>query len=467
MIQKYEFGLVGLGVMGRNFILNVAEHGFSAMGFDLDEEKVKALRNERGSLPVEGTTAVQNFVESLSQPRKIMLLVPAGKPVDQVIDSIKPYLSKGDLIIDGGNSHYDDTNRRNQSLFNEGFHFLGTGVSGGSKGARFGPSIMPGGRKEAYEIIRPIFESTSAKVNDEPCVDWMGNSSAGNYVKMVHNGIEYGLMQLISESYHLLKSGLGLSNSAIGATYKNWNERDLSSYLIEITSHIFHKKDEFSDQYMVDLILDKAGQKGTGKWTSQNAMDLGVAIPSIDSAVTMRVMSSLKEIRVSTSEKYNFNKIKNPENLEIEDIEKALFFSYVITYAQGLSQLIIASENYKYELSIERIAKIWRGGCIIRASLLEDIRKVYKRKPYLYSLLEDVYFVDLLKENLDSMRKTAAFAVTQGIPLMGMLAALSYFDSFTCSRLPTNLIQAQRDYFGSHTYERTDRVGVFHTADWQ
>lgn len=466
MSQKYEFGLVGLGVMGRNFILNVAEHGYSAMGFDLDQEKVNSLRNERGPLPAEGTTSIQEFVSSLSLPRKIMLLVPAGKPVDQVIESIKPLLTKGDLIIDGGNSHYDDTNRRNQSLFNEGFHFLGTGVSGGSKGARFGPSIMPGGRKEAYEIIKPIFEATSAKVNDEPCVDWMGNTSAGNYVKMVHNGIEYGLMQLISESYHLLKSGLGLSNSAIGATFKKWNESELSSYLIEITGQIFLRKDEFSDQYMVDFILDKAGQKGTGKWTSQNAMDLGVAIPTIDSAVTMRVLSSLKEIRVSTAEKYNFPPNKNSENLEIEDIGKALFFCYIVTYAQGLSQLVTASESYKYDLSIEKIAKIWRGGCIIRATLLEDIRKVYKRKPHLYSLLEDVYFVDLLKENLESIRKTAAFAVTHGVPLMGMLSALSYFDSFTCGRLPTNLIQAQRDFFGSHTYERTDRSGVFHTDNW-
>lgn len=465
MEKLYDFGLVGLGVMGRNFILNVADNKFAAYGLDTDPEKVKALQVEGAGKPVDGTTDKKEFIAKLSTPRKIMLLVPAGGPVDAVINDLLPLLSKGDLIIDGGNSFFTDTDRRADFLDSKGIYFFGTGVSGGAKGARFGPSIMPGGDKKAYEIVRPIFEAVSAKVNGEPCVDYMGAKSAGNYVKMVHNGIEYGLMQLISEAYDVMKRGLAVSNDDLQKTFAQWNKSKLQSFLVEITADIFTRKDELTGNHLVDFILDKAKQKGTGKWTSQNAMDLGIPIPTIDVAVSMRAISALKSDREKAEKMYGKRTMQSDGSISVKDVEDALYFAYIVTYAQGMTQLTYASNEYKYGCDLETIAKIWRGGCIIRSGLLEDMRKAYSRDKSLISLLLDEDILNKAKANENGARKVAAFAIRNGIPASAMLAGISYFDAFTTGRLPLNLIQAQRDHFGSHTYERTDKPGVFHT-EW-
>jgi len=464
MSGTYDFGLVGLGVMGRNFILNVADNNFSAFGLDLDEEKVTSLKKEGDTKKVDGTSDKVTFIKNLSTPRKIMLLVPAGKPVDAVINDLLPHLEEGDLIIDGGNSFFTDTDRRYEELKAKGIHFFGAGVSGGAKGARFGPSIMPGGNKEAYQIIKPIFEAVSAKVNGEPCVDYMGDGSAGNYVKMVHNGIEYGLMQLISETYFILKHGLGYSNATIQETFSAWNADRLQSFLVEITADIFTKKDEFQDGELVDFILDKAKQKGTGKWTSQNAMDLGIPIPTIDVAVSMREISSMKDDRVNAQALYGSVYHKTID-LTLADVEKALFSAFILTYAQGMTQLAAASEEYNYGIDLERTSKIWRGGCIIRANILEDMRKAYDDDPKLISLLLDKNFAETIKSNIGGLRNTVIQSLKANIPAPGLSASLNYFDSFVSGKLPLNLIQAQRDHFGSHTYERIDKEGVFHT-EW-
>ena len=464
MDNSYDFGLVGLGVMGRNFILNVADHQFSAFGLDTDPEKVKALQAEGAGKKVDGTTDKITFIKKLSTPRKIMLLVPAGKPVDSVIEDLLPHLDKGDLIIDGGNSFFTDTDRREAFLKEKGVFFFGSGVSGGAKGARFGPSIMPGGDPEAYKIIKPIFEAVSAKVNGEPCVDYMGHRSAGNYVKMVHNGIEYGLMQLISEVYDVLKTSLGKSNSELHTIFDGWNKGKLQSFLVEITAEIFTKKDDLTGKDLVDFILDKAKQKGTGKWTSQNAMDLGTPIPTIDVSVSMRAISSWKDQRVKAEKMYP-KPASTAAKPTVEDLGNALYFASIITYAQGMTQLVAASAEYKYECNMETIARIWRGGCIIRAALLEDMRKAFSKDANLSSLLLDSGFAQKLNDTVASTRKVVAFGVSAGIPVSGIAASLSYFDAFTSGRLPLNLIQAQRDHFGSHTYERIDREGIFHT-EW-
>lgn len=464
MSGLFDFGLVGLGVMGRNFILNVADNDFSAYGLDTDPEKVEALRTEGKGKKVDGTTDKKEFIKNLSTPRKIMLLVPAGGPVDSVIEDLLPMLDKGDLIIDGGNSFFTDTDRRAAYLQEKGIHFIGSGVSGGAKGARFGPSIMPGGDKEAYALVKPIFEAVSAKVNGEPCVDYMGEKSAGNYVKMVHNGIEYGLMQLISEVYDVLKTGLNKNNEELRHIFTLWNQDRLKSFLVEITSEIFAKKDDLTSQDLVDVILDKAKQKGTGKWTSQNAMDLGIPIPTIDVSVSMRAISSLKKERVAAEKLYTKPAIA-ADQPTVAEIENALYFAFIVTYAQGMTQLVAASSEYGYGLNLEVISKIWRGGCIIRAGLLEDMRKAFKANNELKSLLLDDYFASELNNASVAMRKVMAFAINSGIPVSGLSASMSYFDAYTTGRLPLNLIQAQRDHFGSHTYERVDREGIFHT-EW-
>ncbi|OEK04709.1 NADP-dependent phosphogluconate dehydrogenase [Roseivirga misakiensis] len=461
---KFDFGLVGLGVMGRNFILNVADNDFSAIGLDLDKEKVDSLLSEGEGRVVHATQDKIEFINKLASPRKIMLLVPAGKPVDAVINDLKPHLSEGDIIIDGGNSFFTDTNRRFEELAADSIHFFGAGVSGGAKGARKGPSIMPGGDKQAYAFIKPIFEAASAKVNGEPCVAHLGNGSAGNYVKMVHNGIEYGLMQLISEAYLLMKNGMGRSNSEIQRAFATWNNGRLKSFLIEITSEIFNKKDDLADGDLIDAILDKGKQKGTGKWTSQNAMDLGIPIPTIDVAVSMREISALKSQRVAAENLYG-KKAINSSELTIEQLEEALFFSFIVTYAQGMQQLVYASEAYNYELNLETIAKIWRGGCIIRAELLEQMRIAFDKNPSLENLLLDESFAEMIKPLLPSASKVITEGMNAQIPLAAMSAGLNYFNAFTSGRLPMNLVQAQRDHFGSHTYERLDRDGIFHT-EW-
>ncbi|MGB5481905.1 MAG: NADP-dependent phosphogluconate dehydrogenase [Eudoraea sp.] len=463
----YDFGLVGLGVMGRNFILNVADHDYTAFGYDLDPEKVSALIKEGGDKArVNASGDISSFVASLSLPRKIMLLVPAGKIVDAVIESLLPYLSPDDIIIDGGNSFFTDTDRREAYLQSKGIHFFGAGVSGGAEGARKGPSIMPGGSRAAYKEVQPIFEAVAAKFNNEPCVAYMGPKSAGNYVKMVHNGIEYGLMQLTSEFYDLLQKGGQLNNNELHKVYAEWNKGDLQSFLVEISAKIFEKKDNLGQGQLVDKILDKAKQKGTGKWTSQNAMDIGIPIPTIDIAVSMREISALKQERVLASKKYERGTIDlEKKQILIEKAEKAMFFAFIITYAQGMHQLREASREYGYELRLASIAKIWRAGCIIRASLLEDIAKAFEEDKDLANLLLAPSFVEKIQDSVGAARELVVYAAENGIPLPGLFNSLSYFDAYTSERLPLNLIQAQRDYFGSHTYERTDREGIFHT-DW-
>lgn len=462
--QQYDFGLVGLGVMGRNFILNVADHGFSAYGLDTSEEMLARLKEEGKGKSVDGTTEVTEFVSRLSSPRKIMLLVPAGKIVDSVIADLLPHLDEGDIIIDGGNSFFPDTDRRFNELAEKGIHFFGTGVSGGAEGARLGPSIMVGGNATCYEHVRPIFEAVSAKVGDDSCVAHVGNGSSGHYVKMVHNGIEYALMQLIAEAYDMMKYGLGMTNLGISEKFGKWNQGRLQSFLIEITSDIFLKQDELTNKDLIDVISDKAKQKGTGKWISQNAMDLGTPIPAIDASVSMRAISSFKEERAKAAELYPKSQW-DPTMITIEELEDAVYFGFIITFAQGMKQLAEASVKYEYGLDLEKIAKIWRGGCIIRAKLLETITDAYGNDPELTHLLFHDEIVKDVNGLWSSVNKVVDVALNAGISVAGLSASANYFNAFRSEKLPLNLIQAQRDYFGSHTYERTDREGHFHT-EW-
>ena len=462
----FDFGLVGLGVMGRNFILNVASNGYSTIGLSSKDKAIELLKTEGKDYEVDGTKSDEEFIKKLKRPRKIMLLVPAGKPVDSMIQRFLPYLEEGDILIDGGNSHYDDTDRRYLYLKDKNIHFIGAGVSGGSKGARFGPSIMPGGDKECYSNLKAIFEATSAKVNGDPCVTYLGNTSSGHYVKMIHNGIEYAIMQLISENYHILKYGLKKSNKQIHEVFERWNEGILESYLIEITRDIFKASDKESGNDLVDMILDKAKQKGTGKWTSQSAMDFGVSIPTIDSSVSMRIISSFKSLREKAESIYGKNKI-NDLNINITDLEKSLIFSFIISFAQGLSQLKIASDEKLYDLNYEEICKIWRGGCIIRARLLQNFMKAFNKNNDLSNLLFDEDISSIINDTVNAARKVSVYCINNQIPVYSLLASLSYFDAIKSSRLPMNLIQAQRDCFGEHTFERIDKPGTFHFGNWQ
>ncbi len=466
---QFDFGMIGLGVMGRNFILNVADNGFSAIGLDLDASKAQALEEEGKGKKVRGTTDTADFIRSLKKPRAVMLLVPAGSIVDKVVDSLLPHLEVGDLIIDGGNSFFPDTERRMRRLQEKNLHFLGVGVSGGAKGARFGPSIMPGGKREAYEIVRPILEAVSAKVDGEPCVTYLGEGSSGHYVKMVHNGIEYALMQLIAEAYDMLKHLGGLRNEELQETFARWNKGKLNSFLIEITAAIFGQADDRGEGWLIDKILDKAKQKGTGKWTSQNAMDLGIPIPTIDAAVTMRGLSSLKEERLEAEAHFRFGLASRsiPDHKAIVQlVEDALYFAFIVSYAQGMSLLAEASKEKGFKLDLQGIARIWRGGCIIRAALLESIRRAFVEDEQLPNLLKSPVFQDDLIHTQSSARTLVKLSLENGIPSMAFSSALAYFDAYRRARLPLNLVQAQRDYFGSHTYERTDRDGVFHTK-WE
>ncbi len=465
--SMYDFGMIGLGVMGRNFLLNVADNGFSALGLDLDQDKVNALSEEAEHRTIGGTTSMKEFVAQLKAPRKIMMLVPAGKAVDSVIGQLLEYVDIGDLIIDGGNSHFEDTNRRIKELAGKGLHFMGVGVSGGAEGARRGPSIMPGGDREAYQIVAPVLEAVSAKVKGEPCVDYMGATSAGHYVKMVHNGIEYGLMQLIAEVYDILRRIAKLPNDQIGEIFEEWNQKELRSFLIEITAAIFSQPDEEGNGDLIDKILDKAKQKGTGKWTSQSALDLGIPIPTIDSAVSMRGLSAQKVIRLKAAETFpddNFELAGIDTNVLVKHLRETLYFAFVVTYAQGYAQLAEASEEFGYNLDMERIAKIWRGGCIIRADLLEDIRRAFQEEEVPNLLLADAFQAEINRTH-NSARQILKLSLDYGIPTMCLSSALNYFDALRTGRLPLNLVQAQRDFFGSHTYERIDKGGIFHT-EW-
>lgn len=469
MDQKFDFGMVGLGVMGRNLLLNVADHGFAAIGFDKDLQKTADF--EKAATPgttVKGVNTLEEMVGQLTTPRRIMILVPAGKPVDDVIESLLPLVQEGDIIIDGGNTYYTDTLRRYQYLQPKGIHFIGIGVSGGEEGARFGPSMMPGGDEQAWNHLKPILQSIAAKVNDEPCVDYMGKGAAGHFVKMVHNGIEYSIMQLICEIYDLLHRGGGLNNAALHQLFSQWNEAELKSYLIEITADIFTKKDEFTGADLVDMILDKAGSKGTGKWTSQIAMDLGVAIPSIDMAVTMRSISALKAEREAAAKLHPApSEAALKANFEGSSIEtearKALYSAIILSYVQGMAMLHTASKDLGMEIPLHNAVKVWRGGCIIRSTLLEQFYEAYTKNPAISNLLLDDSIAGLVKNNIASLRKVVAAAALQGFPAGALMNALSYYDAYTSARLPLNLLQAQRDYFGAHTYERTDREGKFHT----
>jgi 6-phosphogluconate dehydrogenase len=466
--QLYDFGMIGLGVMGRNLLLNMADHGYPVIGFDLDPSKGTSL--EASATPgttVKGVTALADMVHLLKAPRKVMMLVPAGKPVDDVIASLLPLLEKGDIVIDGGNSHYTDTLRRVKSLEPNGIHFMGMGVSGGEHGARTGPSIMPGGDEEAWHDVQPLLEAVSAKVNGEPCVAYMGKDAAGHYVKMVHNGIEYAIMQLISEIYDVLKRGAGLNNNELYEAFKQWNEGDLQSFLVEITRDVFKQKDTETKNDLVDMILDKAGSKGTGKWTSQDAMDLPVSIPTIDMAVAMRDLSSYKDERTAAYALYKSAAV--PVTVSKDEIVKlaqdALYFATLICYAQGLAMLHKASTELKMDIPLDAVVKIWRGGCIIRSVTLEAFYQAYTKNKALPNILLDEAIAELIKQKEASIRNFIKIAAESKIAIGGLTTTLAYFDAYTAELMPVNLIQAQRDYFGAHTYERIDKPGKFHT-EW-
>jgi 6-phosphogluconate dehydrogenase len=465
----YDFGMIGLGVMGRNLLLNMADHGFSVIGFDKDAAKNSAL--ESAATPgttVKGVSELATMIQLLERPRKVMMLVPAGQPVDDVITSLLPLLEPGDVIIDGGNSHYTDTLRRVKQLREKNIHFMGIGVSGGEQGARTGPSIMPGGDQEAYAKVKPMLEAIAAKVKGVPCVAYLGKEGAGHYVKMVHNGIEYAIMQLISESYTLLKQGAGLNNDQLHEVFKNWNLGALQSFLVEITADIFLQNDDKTDKRLIDVISDKAGSKGTGKWTSQDAMELPVAVPTIDTAVAMRTISGYKDQRLEANGIYKAPEttIHVPEDMWIKQVHDALYFATILSYAQGLAMLHEASKDLQMDIPLPEVVKVWRGGCIIRSSLLEVFTQAYQHNADLANILLDkgvAYLVESVEANT---RSVVAQAATAGVPVAGLMSALSYFDAFRTGRMATNLIQAQRDYFGAHTYQRIDMPGTFHT-EWQ
>ncbi len=467
--MKYKMGVVGLGVMGHNLALNMERNGFPVAGYDLDTAKTQAfLKGPAAGKKIIGVNSPAELMAALEKPRRILMMVPAGSPVDSAISLLKEHMEPGDILIDGGNSYFLDTERRNQELEKEGFNFIGTGVSGGEEGALWGPSIMPGGQKPAWEAVAPILRAMAAKAEDgQPCVAYMGPRGAGHYVKMVHNGIEYGDMQLIAEIYDLLHRGLGLSPAELHEVFAGWNDGKLKSYLIEITADIFTKMDPDTGKPLLDLILDEAQQKGTGKWASQNALDIGAPIPTINAAVESRILSSLKSQRLNASKIIAGPELKSKGKKQalIDAARDALYASKVTSYAQGLGLLRAASDEYKYNLDLGEIARIWRAGCIIRASLLDDITAANKRQPSLANLLLDETFRKEVENRQEAWRLVIQTAVGMGIPVLALSASLAYFDAYRSERLPANLTQAQRDYFGAHTYRRVDKEGTFHT-EW-
>ena len=534
-MTKAQFGMIGLGTMGRNFLLNVAEKGFSGVGYDLDAEKRTLLLEEGKDFNLQTAENLPEFLEKLESPRKIMILVPA-QVVDIVINDLISHLDAGDIVIDGGNSHFPETERREKLLADNGFEFLGVGVSGGEEGARHGASIMIGGKREVYAHVEKILEAASAKVGGEPCAAYVGNSSAGHFVKMVHNGIEYGLMQILAETYDFMLRVLKMDYAAMSETFAHWNTSKLNSFLVEITAEVLRKSDAETGKPLVEMVLDKAAQKGTGKWTSQAAMDFGVPIPTIDSAVSMRQISAQKEVRALIAKKYGSfvnvensqmsadgeavssekqhdmkaalakedvktevsenqqKSIGNEENVEandtvknqtdkaknaelredcelnfdefIEKLKNTLLSSFIVTYAQGLSLLQTVSTEKKYGLNLSEIAKIWRGGCIIRSALLEEMRVAFSTNPELPNLILDDQFAEILNQNREDWREINEKFTESRVPSLCLSSALAYFDAFRSERLPANLIQAQRDFFGAHTYQRVDKEGSFHTPDW-
>ncbi|MDK2801704.1 MAG: 6-phosphogluconate dehydrogenase [Clostridiales bacterium] len=469
-MKKSDIGLIGLAVMGQNLVLNMESKGYVISVYNRSAEKTKGFIEgpAKDKENIQPFYNLDDFCESLKKPRKIMLMVQAGNPVDKVIEALLPLLEEGDVIVDGGNSFYKDTIRRSKALESKGIHFLGTGVSGGEEGALKGPSIMPGGSKQAWTLLEKILTDISAKVEDNvPCCDYIGSDGAGHYVKMTHNGIEYGDMQLISEAYYLMKELLGMSAKEIQKVFMQWNEGELNSYLIEITADILGKTDTSTGKPMVDVILDRAGQKGTGKWTSQEALDLGVSAPTIAEAVFARCITAIKDERVRASKVLKGpNKAFDGNREEfIEHIRKALYASKICSYAQGFDLLKNASEEYGWELNLGSIALLWRGGCIIRAQFLNRIKEAYDRNKDLSNLLLDPYFKEIMLEGQESLREVVALAALSGISVPCFSSALAYYDAYRSENLWANMIQAQRDYFGAHTYERIDKEGYFHT-DW-
>ncbi|MCX7842558.1 MAG: decarboxylating NADP(+)-dependent phosphogluconate dehydrogenase [Clostridia bacterium] len=469
-MSKADIGIIGLAVMGENLVLNMESKGFTVAVYNRSTEKVTNFVEGRAKgLNIIATYSLQELVDSLKKPRKIMIMVKAGKPVDDFIHMLIPYLDWGDIIIDGGNSHFPDTIRRVKQVEEKGLLYIGTGVSGGEEGALKGPSIMPGGSSAAWEHVKPIFQAIAAKVEDgSPCCDWVGEGGAGHFVKMVHNGIEYGDMQLICEAYHLMKDLLGMTADEMHEVFKEWNEGELDSYLIEITRDILGYKDE-DGQPIVDKILDTAGQKGTGKWTGVAALDEGVALTLIGEAVFARCLSAVKDERVAASKVLSgpAPKFEGDRKAFIEDIMKALYASKIVSYAQGYTLMRAAAKTYGWNLNYGGIALMWRDGCIIRSVLLERIKEAFDRNPELTNLLLDPFFKENVVSAQASWRRVCAAALTNGIPVPAFTTALCYFDGYRCERLPANLLQAQRDYFGAHTYERIDKPrGEFFHTNW-
>lgn len=465
-MKKRQVGVIGLAVMGKNLALNIADHGYSVSFYNRTSEKTKELAEEvKGSnLDMAGYFTLEEFVASLETPRRIIMMVKAGEPVDSTIQQLLPYLEKGDLLMDGGNSYYKDTIRRTRELEEKGFFYLGTGISGGEEGARKGPAIMPGGNIRAYQMMEPILTDISAKVDNEPCCTYIGENGAGHFVKMVHNGIEYADMQLISEAYFIMKKVLHLTPPQLHEVFKEWNQGELNSYLIDITTDIFTKKDSDTDHYLVDMILDVAGQKGTGKWTGQISLDLGAPTPTITTAVYERYLSSMKQERVEASKALHGPGDMDTKSKDfVEAIRRALYASKICAYAQGFGLMRAASKEYGWNLNYGNIAKIFRGGCIIRAQFLNQISRAYEKKSDLVNLLLEDYFSDIISQYQVEWREVVKTAISTGIPVPAFSSALSYYDSYRSKELPMNLLQAQRDYFGAHTYERIDKEGSFHT----
>ncbi|WP_019533584.1 NADP-dependent phosphogluconate dehydrogenase [Paenibacillus ginsengihumi] len=464
-MSKQQIGVIGLAVMGKNLALNIESRGFTVSVYNRSREKTDALLEEAKGKNLVGTYTIEEFVASLEKPRKILIMVQAGKATDATIESLIPHLEQGDIIIDGGNAYFPDTQRRNKELEAHGIRFIGTGVSGGEEGALKGPAIMPGGQKDAYALVEPILTAISAKVGGDPCCTYIGPDGAGHYVKMVHNGIEYGDMQLICEAYQLLKDVLGLSTQELHEIFSEWNKGELDSYLIEITADIFTKNDPETGKPMVDVILDSAGQKGTGKWTSQSALDLGVPLSIITESVFSRFISAMKQERVAASKVLSGPQQKPFDGDRaqfIEAVRQALYASKICSYAQGFAQMRAASEEYGWNLDYGSIAMIFRGGCIIRARFLQNIKDAYDRNPELKNLLLDEYFKGVVEKYQEAWRTVVATAVTRGIAVPAFASALAYYDSYRTERLPANLLQAQRDYFGAHTFQRVDKEGTFH-----
>jgi len=470
-MSSAQFGMIGLAVMGSNLALNVEEHGFSVAVWNFEPERVDSFLAENPGKKFTGTKTLEDFCASLERPRRIMMMIKAGAPVDEMLDKLAPLLDKGDVVIDGGNSWFKDTQARTKRLEGSGLHFVGSGVSGGEEGARFGPSLMPGGSDESWTAIQPIFEAIAATSDSGPCVTHVGPDGAGHYVKMVHNGIEYGDMQLIAEAYEMLRRGLGADAAELAEIFDAWNKGPLESFLIEITAHIFRVKDDETGAPLVDKVLDKAGQKGTGKWTAQIALDLAVPIPTIAAAIDARVLSSMKDERVAASKviKGPASSFK-PGNRDqfIKDVHDALYASKICSYAQGMALIQAGSAEWNWNINMREMARIWKGGCIIRARFLDSIMRAYERDPKLRNLLLDDDFNSRVEESQDAWRRAVAYAQANGIAAPSMSASLAYFDSYRSPNLPQNLTQAQRDYFGSHTYQRNDRGAdaPFVHTDW-